>query len=320
MRKPLRFHFVDLALTGYFAMSMLEGRGLELERQFRAESNCYTMTTAVRKNQLAVSHIRRHTSGHGLSALMPARKMFSVVLQFRDQSNRELFLNGKSVDRRGYGARTISIVDHEQQPQALMHDPFDMMMFDIPRATLDDIAYDLGAKPVERLDCERGTFDETVWHLGSALLPALARPQELGAMYAEQIMLATHTYFAVTFGGMRPPSRPSRGSLAPWQLHRVQELMLANLGGDPSLSMLALECGLSLSHFKRAFRESAGCPPYTWLQRQRVEHAKQLLRANAIGIADIAIECGFADQSHFTRVFTAIVGIPPRAWQRAVQA
>ena len=34
-------------------------------------------------------------------------------------------------------------------------------------------------------------------------------------------------------------------------------------------------------------------------------------------LAEIALACGFADQSHFTRVFSRIVGVGPAAWRRA---
>jgi AraC-like DNA-binding protein len=35
-----------------------------------------------------------------------------------------------------------------------------------------------------------------------------------------------------------------------------------------------------------------------------------------MSIADVAVACGFADQSHLTRVFTKAFRISPGAWQR----
>ena len=43
-------------------------------------------------------------------------------------------------------------------------------------------------------------------------------------------------------------------------------------------------------------------------------------RGSPLALAQIAYECGFADQSHFTRVFTAAVGATPGAWRRARRA
>ncbi|MGE5104438.1 MAG: helix-turn-helix domain-containing protein [Betaproteobacteria bacterium] len=34
------------------------------------------------------------------------------------------------------------------------------------------------------------------------------------------------------------------------------------------------------------------------------------------GLSEVALACGFANQSHFTRVFSAMAGIAPGAWRR----
>ena len=107
-----------------------------------------------------------------------------------------------------------------------------------------------------------------------------------------------------------------RGGLAPWQQRRAKELMSANLNEELPLSRLASECGLSVRLFARAFRASTGMPPHRWLLRRRVERAKELLGTRVLSLADVAMFCGFADQSHFTRVFTAIAGVSPGAWRR----
>ncbi len=187
------------------------------------------------------------------------------------------------------------------------------------RAALNDIADEQGAPRIGTLTCERGVFNETVWHLGEALLPALERPGEMGAMYADHLLLATHTYFAVAFGGMHLPEHGRRGGLAPWQLRCATELMIARLGADMSLSEPAGACGLSTGYFARAFRQSMGMPPHRWLLLQRVLCAKSLLRDADRSLIDIAATCGFADQSHFTRVFTGVVGASPGAWRKQVQ-
>jgi len=68
----------------------------------------------------------------------------------------------------------------------------------------------------------------------------------------------------------------------------------------------------------RAFRRTTGLPPHRWLLRHRVEKAKALLRESALPLHDVALECGFADQSHLTRVFTRWAGQAPGTWRRSV--
>lgn len=254
-----------------------------------------------------------------MTAVVPAERAFSVLLQLRDSPERELFVGGRSIYRGGYGARTTSIVDLEQEPSANLQSPFDVLHFYVSRAALDDIADDQGARRVDALACERGAFDATVWHLGQALLPALERPEEIGALYADHMLIATHTYFAIAFGGMRLSAHSRRGCLAPWQVRCATDLLIDRLDQDVPLAEPALACGLSPGYFARAFRQSVGMPPHQWLLLQRILRAKSLLRDPLRSLADIASACGFADQSHFTRVFTRIVGASPGSWRKQVQ-
>jgi AraC family transcriptional regulator len=111
-------------------------------------------------------------------------------------------------------------------------------------------------------------------------------------------------------------SHSERGMLASWQLRRATEMMMSGLSGDIALSDVAAGCGLSLSYFTRAFKQSTGDPPHRWLLRQRIERAKELLRDPQVTLAEVAVACGFADQSHFTRVFNASAGASPGVWRR----
>jgi AraC family transcriptional regulator len=91
------------------------------------------------------------------------------------------------------------------------------------------------------------------------------------------------------------------------------------LDSSISLKEVARECGLSLSYFSRAFRRSMGIPPHTWLLQHRIEVAKEKLRDHRLSVSQVALACGFADQSHLTRVFTSMVGLSPAAWRRVVK-
>jgi AraC family transcriptional regulator len=62
-----------------------------------------------------------------------------------------------------------------------------------------------------------------------------------------------------------------------------------------------------------------GKPPHQWLMDQRIDHGKQLLLNSTSSVMEIALLCGFSDQSHFTRVFSSKVGASPGRWRRARQ-
>ena len=108
----------------------------------------------------------------------------------------------------------------------------------------------------------------------------------------------------------------ARGGLAPWQARRVEALLAEHADGNIALSTLATECGISVRHFGRAFRQSTGTSPHRWLVERRVARAQQMLGDGIASIAAIAQACGFADQSHLTRAFIANVGASPARWRR----
>lgn len=115
---------------------------------------------------------------------------------------------------------------------------------------------------------------------------------------------------------MKKDGNRLRGGLAPAQERRVKELMVAGIDENISLVRLATECGLSSRHFARAFRQSTRLSPHRWLMKCRVERARELLAKGGLSLTEIALTCGFADQSHFTRAFTAFFGTSPGAWRR----
>jgi len=121
----------------------------------------------------------------------------------------------------------------------------------------------------------------------------------------------------LSFPAPREDAGAPRGGLASWQERRATAFMDERLDQSFPVSDVADACGLSVNHFSRAFRRSMGKPPHRWLLDRRIEKARELLRDTSLSLADIALACGFAEQSHFTRVFTRTVGMPPGAWRRA---
>ena len=119
---------------------------------------------------------------------------------------------------------------------------------------------------------------------------------------------------------LREQAAGARGGLAPWQLRRAEALMSENLTVQVPLGQVAEECGLSVRHLARAFRQSTGVPPHRWLLNRRVERAKELLPDSNLSLSDVALACGFGDQSHFTRTFTAAVRLSPGVWRRLQSA
>jgi len=108
---------------------------------------------------------------------------------------------------------------------------------------------------------------------------------------------------------------PSCG-LAPWQRIRIIRHVDANLTDGLSTVQLAALVRLSASHFCRAFKANLGCSPHEYVIQRRIARAKALMLNTGISLAQIALECGLADQAHLSRLFRRRVGISPSAWRR----
>ena len=111
-------------------------------------------------------------------------------------------------------------------------------------------------------------------------------------------------------------STRSPGSLARWQLQRALELFETNIDRPIRLGDVAGVVRLSKSQFSRAFSVSVGEPPARYLRRYRVKRAREMLLLTSKSLSEIALNCGFADQSHLTKTFSRIVGVTPAAWRR----
>jgi AraC family transcriptional regulator len=114
-------------------------------------------------------------------------------------------------------------------------------------------------------------------------------------------------------------ARPFQGGLPPARLRRVEEFLMAHLADDIGLDDLAAIADLSAKHFARAFRQSTGMPPHRWLIERRIDRAKALLVGDDQSLAEIALTCGFADQSHFTAAFRKVVGATPGSYRRELR-
>ncbi|ODN71441.1 AraC family transcriptional regulator [Methylobrevis pamukkalensis] len=110
----------------------------------------------------------------------------------------------------------------------------------------------------------------------------------------------------------RPAGRLSAHGPA---MRRVREFLDASLATDPDLGRLAELAGLSRDHLIRLFKRETGLTPHAYLMDARVREARRLL-ARGEAPADVALACGFFDQSHLNRCFKPRVGTAPGAYRR----
>ena len=91
--------------------------------------------------------------------------------------------------------------------------------------------------------------------------------------------------------------------------------------GIATVRQVALSTGWSERRFSQVFREQVGFPPNVWMRILRFQRAVQQLHAGAdLPWADLALDCGFYDQSHFANEFRAFSGIDATTFSHAAHS
>ena len=137
------------------------------------------------------------------------------------------------------------------------------------------------------------------------------RPVDL---FAEHIAALILLRLAALEGRETPPSARG-GRLNGRRLRRLEAYIEENLAENISLSDLAAQLEMPLGTFARHFRNATGQSPYAFVIERRLCRAETLMREGDGSIAEIALACGFSNQSHFTSAFRARRGATPAMWR-----
>jgi PAS domain S-box-containing protein len=74
--------------------------------------------------------------------------------------------------------------------------------------------------------------------------------------------------------------------------------------------------GMSVSSFERLFKKAFQITPVSHIKEIRIRHAARLLMDRHLTITEVALACGFYDNSHFTRNFQRAVGLTPTQYRK----
>ncbi|AKF04398.1 helix-turn-helix transcriptional regulator [Sandaracinus amylolyticus] len=96
-------------------------------------------------------------------------------------------------------------------------------------------------------------------------------------------------------------------------VRKVREHLEREWQRNVPLDELGEIAGVSVFHLVRVFTREVGLPPHLFQVQHRLEHARSLLGRGTV-CREVALHCGFADQSHFNRHFKRVMGFTPGAY------
>lgn len=103
------------------------------------------------------------------------------------------------------------------------------------------------------------------------------------------------------------------------QILAAQDFIEKKYSNNFNTAQLARECGMSRRTFERRFKKATGHTPVYYLQRTRVEAAKQMLETDLQTFDEISYKVGYEDTSHFRRVFIRHTGLSPSEYKTKFQ-
>ncbi|PYT12320.1 MAG: AraC family transcriptional regulator [Acidobacteria bacterium] len=148
--------------------------------------------------------------------------------------------------------------------------------------------------------------------LAQRLYHEFQQGDDLAAVSLEGILLEMLAEAGRHVGGSGPV-----GTLPRW-LRVAREYLEANFLRSLSLAEVAGAAGVHRVHLSREFRRYFSSTVGEFLRRKRIEHACHLATTTHAPLAEIAVTCGFSDQSHFSATFRRQVGLTPA--QRRLRA
>lgn len=270
------------------------------------------------KSTLALTEIQG-PANFGMTAAAPRDSAYLVQLRLRDCLRSDYFINDTYLAPSDRGAGAIQFHDLRNDTRVNAIDPFHLLDFYLPHRLIACACDEASLPTVQELHIAPGSChrDPVISHLMITMAGMLGRSDEASSLFCDHIAHALTLHLAVKYGGVQDHVVRLRGGLAPWQANRVKEMLATELSDDLSLAQLAKECRLSVRQLSRAFLHTFGMPPHTYRLRHRLLKARQYLMGHEYSLAEIAILCGFANQSHLTRIFQRVIGMSPGHWRRS---
>lgn len=134
-------------------------------------------------------------------------------------------------------------------------------------------------------------------HEPASALPGIRKEQQLWHCLRDELLLG-------------PLFRPVPPHLLPG-IRETGQYLYQNPGSNDSIARLAQRVGMSATYLKTHFQQYYGMSIHRFRQYYRMQQACRLLHHTPNGLSDIALQCGFSDDSNFIRAFQRYYGISP---------
>ena len=104
------------------------------------------------------------------------------------------------------------------------------------------------------------------------------------------------------------------------EIVQAQIWLQDNYNRQINLSEVATRFEMSVRTFNRRFKNATEQTPLQYLQKVRIEIAKDLLQTSNLNVSEVADKIGYQDVGHFTTLFVKLLATSPREYRATVRA
>lgn len=239
-----------------------------------------------------------------------------VVMTYIDTMQRLARRSGRSFASGTARPGVVTIIPAGSSARWDIDGKVDVLQLYLSQATINRIAAEAGKTAANDLLERTGHPDPTISRLLTMATDALDGGAALDTLFRQQLTELIATRLLASHTGTPTNYQPPSGGLSPSALRRAMERLHSENDTDVSLAALASDAGISRFHFCRAFKESTGLSPHSWLRQHRLAQAKAMLRDPSMPIVFIAAELGYGSQTAFAAAFRRLTGETPTDWRR----
>jgi AraC-like DNA-binding protein len=99
----------------------------------------------------------------------------------------------------------------------------------------------------------------------------------------------------------------------------IKQILDGEIGEEPPYAQIALTLNYSKEHCNRIFKQVYQITVQAYFLNRKAAKARELLDSG-VSLSEVALRCGFYDQSHFIRIFKGLYQISPQNYRLALNS
>ncbi|HEV2778334.1 MAG TPA: substrate-binding domain-containing protein [Actinophytocola sp.] len=241
-----------------------------------------------------------------ITAARPAEACGPIVIAEPDPASRERYRRLVAQARPGHPVRlagdgTTALALLGQEPPSLL----------VVAKSLPDMD---GFDVLDRLHCSAPDLPAIVLSGGSITADDVHRAEPHGRAVLLGKGILSEAELVELFGRLLAPGGPPSARSGLLVKHALAYLH-QHYHHQITRRQVANAAGMSEDYLSRLFHRELGLSPWDYLNRLRIQQAKERLRDSDDSIQMVARRVGFHDRAYFSRIFRKLTGMPPQAFR-----